>query len=76
MLLKNLEKAIMVRSKLKRIANASNDPEDIALYKRQRNFVVNINRNAKKFFFSDCAQNQNSKRFWEICKPLFFKYKQ
>ena len=51
MLLKN-RKAIMLRSRLKNKANSSKNPEDMTRYKKQRNLVVNMNRHAKKFFFS------------------------
>ena len=37
---KNLRKAIMKRSALKKRANISNNPEIIKLYKKQRNYVV------------------------------------
>ena len=68
---KELRKAIMCRSKLKRIANTSNNPEDIARYKRQRNLVVNMNRKAKKSLFNKNSPKSNCKGFWDICKPLF-----
>lgn len=61
----------MCRSKLKRIANTSNNPEDIARYKRQRNLVVNMNRKAKKSLFNKNSPKSNCKGFWDICKPLF-----
>ena len=60
---KDLRKAIMKRSKLKNIANRTKNPEDIARYKRQRNLVVGMNRQAKKSFFSNCAHTSNS--FWK-----------
>ena len=44
---KNLRKAIMKRSRLKSKANRSKDPVDIAIYKKQRNLVVSLNRQAK-----------------------------
>ena len=68
---KELRKAIMIRSKLKRIKNTSNDPEDDARYKRQRNLVVNMNRKAKKSLFNKNDPKTNSKGFWNICKPMF-----
>ena len=45
---KNLRKATMKRSALKKRANVSNNPEIIKLYKKQRNYVVNLSRKVKK----------------------------
>ena len=68
MLLKN-RKAIMLRSRLKNKANYSKNPEDMTRYKKQRNLVVNMNRHAKKTFFTE---NLDSKKcFWKIIKPFF-----
>ena len=66
-------KAIMKRSQLKNIANRTKNINDYENYKKQRNFVVHLNRKAKKLFFSkvgkkNCGQN---KSFWKTCKPLF-----
>ena len=66
---KALGKAIMKRSRLKNRANKSNDPLDHQLYKKQRNYVVNLNKQAKRSLFS--ATNSSSKSFWNIAKPLF-----
>ena len=48
---KNLRNAIAVRSRLKNKANKSGLESDIENYKRQRNYVVSLNRKAKKSFF-------------------------
>ena len=45
---KNLRKTILKRSSLKKRANISNNPEIIKLYKKQRNYVVNLSRKVKK----------------------------
>ena len=66
---KDLRKAIMKRSKLKNIANRTKNPEDIARYRRQRNLVVGMNRQAKKSFFSNHAHTNTS--FWKTIKPFF-----
>ena len=67
---KSLRKAIMVRSKLKNIANKTGHPDDISKFKRQRNRVVNINKKEKRSFFSKIECNNNSnKRFWSTFKP-------
>ena len=44
---KTLRKAIMKRSKLKNKANRTQSPVDISNYTKQRNYVVNLNRNTK-----------------------------
>ena len=41
----------MKRSALKKRANVSNNPEIIKLYKKQRNYVVNLSRKVKKEYF-------------------------
>ena len=45
---KVIRKEIMLRSKLKKIANKTKNQEDIRRYKKQRNLIVNMNRKAKK----------------------------
>ena len=47
---KNLRKAIMKRSRLKRIANINHSDENIRNYKNQRNFVDKMNKQAKTKF--------------------------
>ena len=44
---KTLSKAIMKGSALKKRANISNNPEIITLYKKQRTYVINLNRKVK-----------------------------
>ena len=46
---KELKKAMMTRARLKNIANNTNRQEDIDRYKAQRNLVVKLSRNGKKF---------------------------
>ena len=57
-----LRKAIMERSRLKNKANKSGKPADKTAYKAQRNLVVKLNKEAKKYFL---------KNFWKLCKPFF-----
>ena len=45
---KNLRKAIMHRSKLKNIADKTNNPIDIIKYKQQRNVCVHLNKKPKE----------------------------
>ena len=66
---KNLRKAIMKRSHLKALATKSQKSEDKLNYKRQRNLVVQLNKKAKKFFFSKTTRN--SKHFWDAIKTKF-----
>ena len=68
---KDLRKAIMLRSRLKHLANKSKNPDDVARYQRQRNFIVNMNRKAKKSFYSNNDPKQSPKGFWDTFKPLF-----
>ena len=44
---KEIRKAIMLRSKLKNKANKSKTTADIAAYKKQRNYIVCLNKETK-----------------------------
>ena len=66
-----LRKAIMKRSKLKRRALLTNSPEDMADYKKQRNLVVNINRQAKKDYYVNITNKSGNQNFWNTVKPFF-----
>ena len=69
---KNLRKAIMKRSALKKRANISNNPEMIKLYKKQKNYVVNLHRKVKTCYFQKhMPHSASSKNFWKFCKPFF-----
>ena len=69
---KNLRKAIMKRSALKKRANISNNPEIIKLYKKQRNYVVNLSRKVKtEYFQKHMPHGASSKNFWKFFKPFF-----
>ena len=59
----------MLRSKLKNRVNKTKDPEDMARFKKQRNFVVNLNRETKKSFLA--STKNSSKCFWKAVKPYF-----
>ena len=64
---KNLRKAIMKRSSLKKRANISNNPEIIKLYKKQRNYVVNLSRKVKQEYFQKhMPQGASSMNFWKV----------
>ena len=60
----------MERLKLKNKANKAKDPTDIRNYKKQRNYVVNLNKEAKLEYFSKYESDDN-KPFWVRCKPYF-----
>ena len=67
----DLRKAIMKRSKLKRRALLTKSAEDMAAYKKQRNLVVNKNRQAKKAYFMSVTQRNSNQNFWKTVKPFF-----
>ena len=60
----------MKRSRFKNKANKTKDPTDIRNYEKQRNYVVNLNKEAKLEYFSKYESN-DSKLFWVNCKPYF-----
>ena len=70
-----MRKAISVRSKLKNIANKTGLDSDLEKYKKQRNYVVSLNRKTQKAFFKDLNPNniQTSKSFFQTFKPYFSK---
>ena len=61
----------MIRSRLKNKANKSKHPINIAKFKRQRNLVTNLNKQAKLQYFEKLSVDCNSKPFWKPCKPYF-----
>ena len=68
---KILRKAIMKRSQLKNKANKTNDPKDILMYKKQRNYVVKLNNQSKKEHFDSLNPFLDPKPFWKSCKRYF-----
>ena len=61
----------MKRSQLKSKANKTKSVDDLIKYKKQRNLVVKLNKNCKKEFFDNLETKNNSKLFWDKCKPYF-----
>lgn len=59
----------MIRSRLKNKANKTKRPEDMARYKKQRNFVVSLNKSTRKSFFTNTTNSPKS--FWKAIKPYF-----
>ena len=68
---KNLRKAIMKRSRLKNKAKTTKASVDIVNYKKQRNLIVSLNRQAKHEYFNEVSNSESSRPFWETCKPYF-----
>ena len=61
----------MKRSALKRKASRTKQQEDIANYKKQRNFAVKLNKETKVMYFNNLDTSKNSKPFWDKCRPYF-----
>ena len=61
----------MKRSKLKNKANKMKHPVDIKMYKKQRNYVVGLNKQAKFKYFNNLDCKKDAKPFWDKCKPYF-----
>ena len=63
----------MKKTKLENKANKTKNPSDIKNYKKQRNYVVQLNKKAKIEYFNNFDASQQIKPFWVKCKPLLFK---
>ena len=62
----------MKPSALKKRANISNNLEIIKLYKKQRNYSVNLSRKDKtEYFQKHVLHGASSKNFWKFCNPFF-----
>ena len=68
---KTLRHEIMKRSKLKNIANKTKNTSDIMKYKKQGNYVGQLNKKAKLEYFNNIDSSQESKPFWVNCEPYF-----
>ena len=60
---------MMRRSQLKNKVNKTKDLLIYQLYRKQRNYVVNLNKKEKRLRFS--ATKTNDKSFWHLAKPHF-----
>ena len=60
----------MKRSRLKNKANKTKKPTDIRNFKKQRNYVVNMNKQAKIEYFNS-YNSADSKTFWVNRKSYF-----
>ena len=68
---KNLRRVIMKKSKLKDKANKIKHPLDIMNYKKQRNYVIKLNKTGKLVYFNNLKLGKDNKSFWDKCKPYF-----
>ena len=73
---KNLRKAIMKRSALKKRANISNNPEIIKLYKKHRNYVFNRSRKFEKEYFQEHMPHGHLLKFFGNFANHSFQIKQ
>ena len=60
----------MKRLRLKNKTNRSKNPVDTANYKRQRDLIISLNRQAKFEYFK-VSNTEGSRSFWETCKSYF-----
>ena len=70
---KVLSKAFMHRSKLKNQYNKAPNEKNKSLYRKQRNFCVNLLRKEKRKYYNnlDLKIFEDNKKFWKSVKPLF-----
>ena len=70
---KVLSKAFMHRSKLKNQYIKTPNEKNKSLYKKQRNFCVNLLRKEKRNYYNnlDLKILEDNKKFWQCVKPLF-----
>ena len=68
---KNLRKAIMKRSALKRKSSRTKQQEDITKYKKQWNLVVELNRETKLHYFINLETSKNQNLFGVNVDLLF-----
>ena len=65
---KFLRHAIMKRSKLKnKSKKKTKHPVDIKMYKKQRNYVLGLNKQAKFKYFNNLDFKKGTKPFWDKC---------
>ena len=70
---KTLSKEIMTRSRLRNRYNKTPTEENLAAYKKQRNYCVKLARNTKREYYNNLKTNKvtDNKTFWNTIKPLF-----
>ena len=62
---KFLRRAIIKRSKLRNKSNKTKHPVDIKMYKKQRNYVLGLNKQAKFKYFNNLDFKKGTKPFWD-----------
>ena len=67
---KGLRKQISIRSRLRNKANKSGDISDLERYKKQRNYVANLNSKSKISYLKslDLKQIDTNRTFWKVFK--------
>ena len=70
---KELSKSMMLRSKLKNKHNKCPNDENLKIYRKQRNYCVNLLAKLKKKYYNnlDIKLFDNNITFWQQIKPLF-----
>ena len=67
---RNSRRVIMKKSRIKNFVNKTKHPYGIKNYERQRNYAVNLNKNAEFEYFSK-YNSEDSKPFWLIVSIIF-----
>ena len=72
-MIKTLRKAIMHRSRLKNMYIRKRNDKDWEVYKKQRNFCVDLLRKTKTRYFKNLNFKElpNYGKFWKTIKPYF-----
>ena len=70
---KVLSKAFMHRTKLKNQYNNTPNEKNKNLYKRQRNYCVNLLRKEERKYYNnlDIKIMEDNRKFWQCGKPIF-----
>ena len=68
-----MRKAIATRSRFKNKAEKTGSDDDFLRYKKQRNFVKNLNFKTQRKYLQNLNPQKldMSKKFWKTFKPLF-----
>ena len=64
-----LQKYIKIKLKIK--ANKTKMTDNIAVYKKQWNYVGCLNKDFKQNYFDSLDTKKGAKPFWNVCKPYF-----
>ena len=71
--MKQLQKEIMIPTRLKNNANKTKAEEDQKKYRKQRNLVAKLNKRAKRAYYNslDPLKVGKGDAFWKTFRPLF-----